>query len=793
MNRISIINSLIEKHKYKTYLEIGVRNPDDCLNHINCDLKHGVDPGVEGDYPVTFNMTSDEFFKINKLTYDIIFIDGLHIDEQVERDIINSLSILNKNGSIVLHDCNPPQIFHAREDYGDYSTPAGGYWNGTTWKAIVKVRSEINDIYTSVVDTDWGVGIIQKSETPNKIINDNLFYSYNKFSQNRKYYLNLISPNKFISQYINEGFGEKKGLTWLAKYDDYSSMGILSQKILENLKDVNVACKEIIGKTETENKLVHNLLKKPINHDIGIMFSYPDMVGELKEFKTKVIYTGVDTTKGYGGFISKSKEIDYILTPSNISKERMINMGVEKPIFVFPHGIDKNQFTYKPRIKSDKFKFLYVGECSDRKGIFHLLTAFLHLFEGNENVELHMKSNDAMLFYGGNEIKKIVDSNPNIIWEIGNKGHKRTLELYDECHVYVYPSRADTFGMTVLEAMGCGLPVISTSEPGSTELVRDMYYQVRTETVPVINHPWMLGEWGEPNIDDLKKLMKSLYEKYDDIVIPEKLKEISEYVNENYNWGKISEKFENDILPFLNKEVKIITLATSYKRPHHIKNLIESIKGNRENGYINDTYLVDNTNDGSKPEVVKIINENVDERFKVYISEFNLGQRGALLQMLEDINLNDYDFIQFTDQDNLLVEPLSTYCNILNENPDIHITTGYMSKEHSELGWRKTRFGNLCEKRALRAGHMFMRMSDFKNLLPIHLDSKYGDPCNSSWYAGLDWELTYWNSKSIGQKTDKNFVLCVPGGVLHKGIDSTFYDWPVEENEYTQEELKEMR
>jgi glycosyltransferase involved in cell wall biosynthesis len=585
----------------------------------------------------------------------------------------------------------------------------------------------------------------------------------------------------------------KKSITWLAKYDDYSSMGILSQKILENLKDVNVSCKEIIGKTETENKLVYDLLNKPINHDIGIMFAYPDMVSELNEFKTKVIYTGVDTTKGYSRFISKSQEIDYILTPSNLSKERMVNMGVEKQIFVFPHGIDKNQFTYKPRIKGEKFKFLYVGECSDRKGIFHLLTAFLDLFEGNENVELHMKSNDAMLFYSGDEVKRIVDNNPNIIWEISNEGHKRTLELYDECHVYVYPSRADTFGMTVLEAMGCGLPVISTSEPGSTELVQGLYYQVRTETVPVINHPWMLGEWGEPNTNDLKKLMKLLYEKYDEIIIPEKLKKISEYVNENYNWGKIGEKFENDILPFLNKEVKIITLATSYKRPHHIKNLIECIKGNRENGYINDTYLVDNTNDGSKPEVVKVINENIDERFKVYISEFNLGQRGALLQMLEDVNLDDYDFIQFTDQDNLLVEPLSTYCNILNENPDIHITTGYMSKEHSELGWRKTRFGNLCEKRSLRGGHMFMRMSDFKSVLPIHLDSKYGDPCNSSWYAGLDWELTYWNPKSIGQKTDKNFVLCVPGGVLHKGIDSTFYDWPVEENEYTQEELREMR
>ena len=116
-----------------------------------------------------------------------------------------------------------------------------------------------------------------------------------------------------------------------------------------------------------------------------------------------------------------------------------------------------------------------------------------------------------------------------------------------------------------------------------------------------------------------------------------------------------------------------------------------------------------------------------------------------------------------------------------------------MSKEHGELGWRKTKFGNLCEKRSLRAGHMFMRVSDLKNLYPIHLDSQFGEPHNSSWYAGLDWELTYWNPKSIGRNSSHNFVLCVPSGVLHVGYDSTFYEWPVEENEYRLEELLEMR
>jgi len=586
---------------------------------------------------------------------------------------------------------------------------------------------------------------------------------------------------------------KKKSLTWLAKYDDYSSMGILSQKILKNLKITDAACKEIIGQTETNSELIHSLIKKPINHDLGIMFSYPDMIGELKSFNTKVVYTGVDTTGGIPNFTTNINQSDYILTPSNISKNRMIDMGVTKPIFVFPHGIEKNEFVYKPRIIGDKFKFLYVGECSDRKGIFHLLRAFTELYKNNPNVELYLKSNSAMLFYGGNEVQKYVDENSNIFWDKSDTGHERTLELYNECHAYVYPSRADTFGMTILEAIGCGLPVISTSEPGATELVNGMYMNIPTKEVPVVGHPWMGGSWGEPSLQMLKLQMSTLYKNYDDLSNPEKLQKYSEYVNENYCWEKVTENFEKTILPQLVKEVKIITLVTSYKRPHHIENLINSLKDIREDGYTNDVYIVDNTNDESKDEVTKIINENIDDKFTLYSSKFNLGQRGALLQMLDDINIDDYDYIQFTDQDNILVDPLSSYCNILNENQDIFFVTGYMSKEHGELGWRSTRFGNLYEKRSLRAGHMFMRVSDLKGLYPIRLDGEYNQPHNSSWYAGLDWELSYWNPKSPGKTRNNNFVLCVPGGVLHKGVDSTFYEWDVDANEYTLEELIKLR
>ena len=107
MYRYDIINALIKKNKYKNYLEIGVRD-NHCFNKIKIKDKSGVDP-MKDDWevssqenwdpskvPVKFRMTSDEYFKKHNTKYDIIFIDGLHENEQVYKDIQNSLRCLNK-------------------------------------------------------------------------------------------------------------------------------------------------------------------------------------------------------------------------------------------------------------------------------------------------------------------------------------------------------------------------------------------------------------------------------------------------------------------------------------------------------------------------------------------------------------------------------------------------------------------------------------------------------------------------------------------------------------------------
>jgi hypothetical protein len=197
MTRTELINGLIKKYNFKTYLEIGVNTQSQPgYNWVGVDIlvKHGVDPNVD----TTYKMTSDEFFD-NHISqkYDIIFIDGLHLFEQVYRDITNSLNNLENNGIIVVHDCNPiTEITQRRERASDS-------WHGDVWKAIVKLKIEESNINICTVDTDEGCGIIRKgSQTLLKITEGTNIEDYSFLENNRKEVLNLISVNEFISKYL---------------------------------------------------------------------------------------------------------------------------------------------------------------------------------------------------------------------------------------------------------------------------------------------------------------------------------------------------------------------------------------------------------------------------------------------------------------------------------------------------------------------------------------------------------------------------------------------------------------
>lgn len=174
-----VLNWLIEKNNYKSYLEIGSRQHV-TLNKVICQKKVGVDPSFKTD----FQMTSDRFFSQNTDVFDIIFIDGNHESKQVNQDILNSMNCLSKNGTIVLHDVNP------REE----RLLQGSLCNDAWW-AFANLRTERDDIFMCTLPFDY-IGIIRHG-TQIKF-DGKLEKSWKYLDFNRKNLMNEIEWNEFI-------------------------------------------------------------------------------------------------------------------------------------------------------------------------------------------------------------------------------------------------------------------------------------------------------------------------------------------------------------------------------------------------------------------------------------------------------------------------------------------------------------------------------------------------------------------------------------------------------------------
>ncbi|MDB5121093.1 MAG: hypothetical protein JWN56_2311 [Sphingobacteriales bacterium] len=220
-----------KKHKVN-YFEIGVQTGF-CFFKIKADNKFAVDPNFTIKWTNKiraylknksnfnnkfFEVTSDDFFKqqasyIKKIGgIDVIFIDGLHLYEQVLLDIKNSLMFLNEGGVILVHDCNPlTEVAAVRAYTSDevrlMNLPGwANLWNGDVWKAIVELRSTSDSLQVSVFNTDHGVGVIKKGKPERDFsLSDQQLkeLSYQDLENHREEYLNLKDPSSF-SDFVKE-------------------------------------------------------------------------------------------------------------------------------------------------------------------------------------------------------------------------------------------------------------------------------------------------------------------------------------------------------------------------------------------------------------------------------------------------------------------------------------------------------------------------------------------------------------------------------------------------------------
>jgi glycosyltransferase involved in cell wall biosynthesis len=160
------------------------------------------------------------------------------------------------------------------------------------------------------------------------------------------------------------------------------------------------------------------------------------------------------------------QEADFISIPSKFVRETFLAHGIPaEKLIQIPYGVDLTNF--HPLPPGDRiFRIIYCGGLNIRKGIPYLLQAFS---------ELRLKNAELWLIGSlTEEIKPILRrfASPAIIHQ-GPFPENLLHQYYSQGSVFCLASIEDGFGMVLIQAMACGLPVICTTNTGGGDIVRE--------------------------------------------------------------------------------------------------------------------------------------------------------------------------------------------------------------------------------------------------------------------------------------------------------------------------------
>ena len=140
--------------------------------------------------------------------------------------------------------------------------------------------------------------------------------------------------------------------------------------------------------------------------------------------------------------------IDYFFVLTQFQKEKVISLGINKnKVILKPNSLDMNFNIYQNRKN-----YIYVGRLEESKGIYHLLEVWNQLDD-----------KFVLTIIGGADIEdnlKEKYNKKNIIFK-GKFSREETLVAISKVKYLIQPSIwYETFGLTIVEAMSFGVPVI---------------------------------------------------------------------------------------------------------------------------------------------------------------------------------------------------------------------------------------------------------------------------------------------------------------------------------------------
>ena len=236
----------------------------------------------------------------------------------------------------------------------------------------------------------------------------------------------------------------------------------------------------------------------------------------------KIGFTMLEVTGIPGDWVRCCNAMDEIFVPSEFNRRTFAQSGVRKPITVVPLGIDPALFCPDgPSYEiGDYFTFLSVFEWGERKAPEVLLRAFTQEFSANERVVLLIKANNHDPDVDVAEQVQAMDlrdgAAPVIFLFNQPLSEAQMPALYRSADCFVLPTRGEGWGMPLLEAMACGLPVIATNWSAHTEFMNtgNAYpLRVRNLIPAQAKCPYYKGfKWADPDTEHLQHLMRHVYQ-----------------------------------------------------------------------------------------------------------------------------------------------------------------------------------------------------------------------------------------------------------------------------------------
>jgi glycosyltransferase involved in cell wall biosynthesis len=179
---------------------------------------------------------------------------------------------------------------------------------------------------------------------------------------------------------------------------------------------------------------------------------------------------------------------------------------------IWSRGVDTNLFS--PDKKTNKFDFkyvLYVGRVTKEKNLEDFLSLDLN------HLELGMKK---VIVGDGNQMEEYQEKYPDVLF-VGVKQGEEIAEYYANAEVFCFPSKTDTFGLVIIEALASGVPVATYKVPQIMDIINDS-----------------VGSFNDSLLLAIKSALKN---KNSDTC--------RKYVIENYSWSSATDMFIDNLIP----------------------------------------------------------------------------------------------------------------------------------------------------------------------------------------------------------------------------------------------------